>query len=226
MNGQKVQQSSRLLGVYAGMLAVISVLTFAACSQGNEVTSSSTPSSTPASTPAGASSALESSHGSGGAEKSFGSMKATVPSEWLSQTPTSSMRQAQYALAKADGDSEDGELAVFYFGPGQGGSVEANIDRWIGQISQPDGGSSKDKAKTSKKEVSGLAVTLVDVSGTYSAGMMSNAPPRPGYRMLAAVVETNDGPWFFKLVGPEKTIVKWQQSFNGFINSFKKGIHS
>lgn len=133
------------------------------------------------------------------------------------------MRQAQYALARADGDSEDGELAVFYFGPGQGGSVEANIDRWLGQISQPDGSSSRDKAKTSKKEVSGLAVTLVDVNGTYSAGMMSNAPPRASYRMLAAVVETNDGPWFFKLVGPEKTIAKWQESFNGFISSFKKG---
>jgi hypothetical protein len=131
------------------------------------------------------------------------------------------MRKAQYALPKAEGDTEDGELTVFYFGLGQGGSVEANIDRWIGQLSQPDGSSTKDKAKTSKKEVAGLPVTLVDASGTYSAGMMSPGPPRPGYRMVAAVVESSEGPWFFKLVGPEKTIAKWAASFDQFINSFK-----
>lgn len=155
-------------------------------------------------------------------EKSFGPIKAKVPAEWSEQTPSSSMRKAQYVLPKVPGDGEDGELAVFYFGLGQGGSVEANIERWIGQISQPDGSSSKDKAKTSKKEISGMPVTLVDVSGTYSAGMMSNAPPRQGYRMLAAVAETTEGPWFFKLTGPEKTISKWSGSFDHFIGSFKQ----
>ena len=132
------------------------------------------------------------------------------------------MRKAQYALPKAEGDSEDGELTVFYFGLGQGGSVEANIDRWIGQISQPDNSSSKDKAKIVKKEVLGLPVTQVDVSGTYSAGMMSPGPPRPGYRLMGAVVETPEGPWFFKLVGPQKTIAKWAPSFDFFVGSFRK----
>ena len=155
-------------------------------------------------------------------EKSFGPIKANVPAEWTVQTPTSSMRKFQYGLLKVAGDGEDGELAVFYFGPGQGGSVEANIERWIGQISQPDGSSSKDKAKTNKKQIGGMAVTLVDVSGTYSAGMMSNAPPRQGYRMLAAVAETTEGPWFFKLTGPEKTIAKWSSGFDQFIASFKQ----
>ena len=155
-------------------------------------------------------------------ERSFGAIKAQVPTEWTEQTPSSSMRKGQYALPKAEGDSEDGELAVFYFGPGQGGSVEANIDRWIGQISQADGSSSKDKAKINKKEIGGMPLTLVDVSGTYSAGMMSNAPPRQGYRLLAAVAETSDGPWFFKLTGPEKTIAKWSSSFDQFIGSFSR----
>ena len=155
-------------------------------------------------------------------EKSFGAIKARVPSEWTVQTPTSSMRKGQYALPRVAGDSEDGELSVFYFGPGQGGSVEANIERWIGQISQPDGSSSKSKAKTNKKEIGGMPVTFVDVSGTYSAGMMSSAPPRQGYRMLAAVAETTEGPWFFKLTGPEKTIAKWSSSFDQLISSFKQ----
>jgi len=201
-------------------LAFLASLTWLACNaQPETAKTSATPEPPPASPQA-----VSTADGASGSavEKSFGPIKAKIPAEWTEQTPSSSMRKAQYALPKVAGDGENGELAVFYFGPGQGGSVEANIERWIGQISQPDGSSSKDKAKTSKKEIGGMPVTLVDVGGTYSAGMMSNAPPRQGYRMLAAVAETTEGPWFFKLTGPEKTIAKWSTSFDQFISSFKQ----
>jgi hypothetical protein len=199
-------------------LSILAGLILSACSQEQPA-----PTSTPLSAPTSSSSAPSpASQASGSSEKSFGPIKAKVPAEWIEQTPSSAMRKAQYALPKAEGDSEDGELTVFYFGLGQGGSVEANIDRWIGQISQPDNSSSKDKAKIVKKEVLGLPVTQVDVSGTYSAGMMSPGPPRPGYRLMGAVVETPEGPWFFKLVGPQKTIAKWAPSFDFFVGSFRK----
>jgi hypothetical protein len=202
-----------------GLLFLASVV-WLACSSQPETARTSAPPEAPPASPQPVSSVADASGKA--VDKSFGPIKAKVPSEWTEQTPSSSMRKAQYALPKAAGDGEDGELAVFYFGPGQGGSVEANIERWIGQISQPDGSSSKDKAKTNKKEIGGMPVTLVDVSGTYSAGMMSNAPPRQGYRMLAAVAETTEGPWFFKLTGPEKTIAKWSSSFDQLISSFKQ----
>jgi len=202
-----------------GLLFLASVVLVACSSQPETGRTSAPPEAPPASTEPASSVADASGNA---VEKSFGPIKAKVPAEWTEQTPSSSMRKAQYALSKVAGDGEDGELAVFYFGPGQGGSVEANIERWIGQISQPDGSSSRDKAKTNKKEIGGMPVTLVDVSGTYSAGMMSNAPPRQGYRMLAAVAETTEGPWFFKLTGPEKTIAKWSSSFDQLINSFKQ----
>jgi hypothetical protein len=149
-----------------------------------------------------------------------------VPEGWVEQTPTSTMRQGQFALPRVEGDPADGELVVFYFGPGQGGSAEANIDRWIGQITQPDGSSSKEKAKTSKRTVAGLSITVVDITGTYQALMMPGAPsggPNNGYRMIAAVVETPQGPWFFKLVGPEKTVAKWSGSFDQFLNGMTPG---
>ena len=188
---------------------------FMGCSKEPETQSENEPASSAPSSP------IVSSHSAAGGEKSIGPFKAVVPAGWVEQTPTSNMRKAQFSLPKAEGDSEDAELVAFYFGQGQGGSVEANIDRWIGQISQPDGSSSKEKAKTSSREVAGKKITLVDVSGTYSNTMMGNASPRPGYRMLAAVIETGEGPWFFKLVGPEKTVSKWSGSFDQFINSLK-----
>ena len=202
-----------------GLLILASLLWLGCSTQPEGAKSSASPEAPPASPHPGSASAGNSGSG---AERTFGPIKAKVPTEWNEQSPSSSMRKAQYALPKVAGDGEDGELAVFYFGMGQGGSVEANIERWIGQISQPDGSSSKEKAKTNKKEIGGMPVTLVDVSGTYSAGMMSNAPPRQGYRMLAAVAETPEGPWFFKLTGPEKTIAKWSSSFDQFIGSFKQ----
>ena len=162
----------------------------------------------------------------GGSKKSLGSLTISIPAGWVEQAPSSSMRKAQFLLPRASGDDADGELVVFYFGPGQGGSVEANIDRWVGQFGQPDGSSSKEKAKTTKSEASGMAVTFVDLAGTYQAPIMPGAPEHhnsPGYRLLAAVVETPEGPWFFKLVGPEKTIGKWSESFNLFIKSIRRG---
>src|SRR5262245_53437480 len=40
-------------------------------------------------------------------------LKFTAPPEWVSETPSSSMRQAQYKLSRAEGDPEDAELVVF-----------------------------------------------------------------------------------------------------------------
>ena len=74
----------------------------------------------------------------GPAQASAAGLRFEAPSTWISETPSSSMRLAQYRLPGLEGDPEDAELAVFYFG-GQGGSVQANVDRWIGQFSNPDG---------------------------------------------------------------------------------------
>lgn len=157
-------------------------------------------------------------------QKVLGPFTLEVPSGWVEQTPRSRMRRAQFALPRESGDSEDGELTVFYFGMGQGGSTDANINRWIGQVGQPDGSSSRDKAKIRESDVSGFRMTEVDVSGTLKASNMPGAPSRParsGYRLLGAVLESPQGPWFFKLTGPEKTISRWADSFRQFLASAK-----
>ena len=149
-----------------------------------------------------------------------GSLKFTAPAGWVAETPTSSMRKAQYRLPKADGDSEDGELAVFYFGGG-GGGVQMNIDRWIGQFSKPDGSPVTD-ARTSHRTVHGIPLTIVDVTGTYVGGMGSaETKPKTDFRMLAAVAEAGNGPWFFKLTGPAKTVTRWEPSFRSFLDSIQ-----
>ena len=62
----------------------------------------------------------------------------SAPAGWKPVPTSSSMRVAQFALPRAAGDPADAELVVYYFG-GSGGTVEANIERWVGQMKQPDG---------------------------------------------------------------------------------------
>ena len=151
------------------------------------------------------------------------SLKFTVPAGWIEEQRSSSMRVAQYRLPKAAGDTEDASLVLYYFGQGQGGSTFANMERWIGQVKQADGSSAKQNAKEEHLEVNGLKVTTVDVAGTYVAetspgsGTFNN---KPGYRLRAAVVETPLSSYYVKLVGPEKTVTQWNESFLSYLRSF------
>lgn len=155
---------------------------------------------------------------------SSGELHFKAPDGWVTEKASSSMRVAQYKLPKSEGDKDDGSLVLYYFGSAQGGSAQANIDRWIGQMQQPDGSSSKDKAKTEKLTINGLKVTAVDVTGTYTAEMAPGSGTfhnDDNYRLRAAVVETPKGNYFVKLAGPAKTIAKWEQAFNDYLKSFE-----
>jgi hypothetical protein len=153
-----------------------------------------------------------------------GELHFKAPDAWTTEKPSSNMRVAQYKLPKADGDPEDASLAVFYFGASQGGATQANIDRWVGQMQQPDGSASKDKAKTADQTINGLKVSTVDVTGIYTAEMSPGSGDRhnnANYRLRGAVIETPKGNYFVKLVGPANTVAKWDQAYNDYLKSFE-----
>jgi hypothetical protein len=163
------------------------------------------------------------------ASSSFGqqaapSLKFTAPTGWVEEKTTSTARVAQYKLPKVEGDTNDASLVLYYFGQGQGGGVSANIERWIGQMKQGDANDSKSKTREESLTVNGLKVSTVDVSGTYTAEMAPGSGEfhnSPNYRLRAAVIETPKGSYYLKLVGPEKTVAKWDESVNAFIKSIE-----
>lgn len=147
-----------------------------------------------------------------------------APQEWVKETPESRFRIAQFRIPKVENDPEDASCVVFYF-RGEGGGVQSNLERWYGQFAQPDGKPSKDVAQVEEVTVHGLKQTRVDVSGTYLFQPMlmgHTTIEKPNFRMLAAVVECNSGPVFVKLVGPQSTVEKCQDSFLAFMNTFKQ----
>jgi len=162
------------------------------------------------------------------ASQATGELRYKVPEGWQVERPNSNMRVAQYKLPKADSDSADAELVLYYFGQGQGGSAQANIDRWLNQMQQPDGSPSKEKAQIEKLTVNSMPVTTVDVLGKYNGGMASpGATPSAtladmsNYRLRAAIIETPKGFYFVKLTGPQKTVSRWDQAFTDYIKSFE-----
>ncbi len=161
-----------------------------------------------------------------GQAQDLGAISVRIPEGWTVEPPSSRMRKAQYVLPGQGADTEAASLVVFYFGPGQGGSVEANLKRWYRQFKQPDGRSSSEAARVSRKTVSGMPVTIADVSGTYAPAamgpMMPAGEPKPNHRMLAAIVESPQGPYFFKLTGPEETVGHWVGAFDQFIESVRR----
>lgn len=151
-----------------------------------------------------------------------GSLAFTAPPAWTTRPPASRMRVAEFVVPAAAGDSEPATLIVYFFG-GQGGSADANIERWIGQMQQPNGRPSTGATRT-VRTVNGLKVSMVDVSGTYIAEMSPGSAEHhnnPGYRLRGAVIETPGGPYFVKMTGPAKTMSAAGAAYDQFIASLK-----
>lgn len=151
------------------------------------------------------------------------SLQFDVPRDWIQLEPSSPMRTAQFQLPRVDSDSEDAECVVYYFG-GEGGTVEANLERWTHQMLQPDDQPSADVATTTSYEVAGMQVTVLDVPGIFSAEVQPGSKMhyyKRGFRLKAAVVETPDGPFFFKLTGPDRTVTRWNPTFVALVDSVR-----
>ncbi len=150
-------------------------------------------------------------------ESAAGGLRWTIPAGWETAAARS-MRVATYAIPAASGQ-EAGECGVFFFGRGQGGSVEDNLARWVNQFENP---STPKKTQTT---VNGLKVHEIDLTGTYTSPggpMMQSQGKKPGWRLLGAIVEAPDGPVFFKCTGPAATMAKAEKDFQALVKSVSK----
>ena len=158
----------------------------------------------------------------GGAPVTLAGLTFVPPTNWKDLGP-SGMRKGDYTYGPVDGDTDSATMAIFYFGSNQGGSVQSNIDRWIGQVAAPAGA-----AEPMRKdiEVDGLPVHIVKTTGTYSASMggpmSGNTVQKPDYTLVGVVVEAPEGNVFFKLTGPEKTADAMNDMFQAALQNLKK----
>ena len=142
------------------------------------------------------------------------------PPRWQSRLPSTPMRAKEYRVPRTGSDAEDGECSVITFGPGQGGSIDENIQRWVGQL-QP----TSSAVERAKRTVNGMSVTRVEVAGTYTPmampAMPSRGGPKQGWRLVGDIVEAPSGLWFFKMTGPDATMKAAAKELDGLIDSLR-----
>jgi hypothetical protein len=210
------------LSTAAAAYSLSAILVFAGCSQNTEKAGSAETQTTPA--PAAAKPAAmpqDAIHTGGDGANGLG---WTAPSGWIKEQPASQMRAAQYRIPSGTQGVKDGELAVFFFGAGQGGGTQANLERWAGQFTQDDGSDPMQNAKVqSSNTPSGLKVTTIALKGHYQSSGMGGGPTydEPGWRLFGAVVEGPGGPWFFKMVGPDEVIQRHHDEMIDFLKGLR-----
>jgi hypothetical protein len=144
-------------------------------------------------------------------------MESIVPADWVAQDPSSGMRLAQFRVPSGDGAAA--ELVVYYFGPGQGGSLDANVERWASQFSGPDG-----PVEPQITELDAVfPTTLVELTGSYArgVGMGPAGDAQPDRTLLAALVETPQGTLFPQLHGPADLVAAQRDGFVSFVEGIR-----
>ncbi|QDU94407.1 hypothetical protein [Lignipirellula cremea] len=143
----------------------------------------------------------------------------TVAPEFKKEVPANRIIEFEFSATGEDAEKSDGRMTAM----GAGGSLEANVARWMAQFQQPDGSKTEDKAKVTKEQIAGQTVHTVDISGTYADGRpFGPKVQKEDYRMLAAIIMTEKyGNYFIKFYGPEDTIKKNEAAFKKTISSLE-----
>jgi hypothetical protein len=149
-----------------------------------------------------------------------GRLEMKAPGDWKKVDPAVNLIEAEFSIEPIEGETKASRLTVM----GAGGSIDANIERWLGQVQQPDGGSTRDKATITEKDLGEYKIHILDVSGTYIDQRGPQAPKveLKDHRLLAVIIETGSvGNYFVKLYGPEKTIAKHKDAFVKMVEELK-----
>jgi hypothetical protein len=116
----------------------------------------------------------------------------TTPPNWEPQ-PLSQMRQASFLVKGDNGAVAD--ISFVSLGSAAGNVLE-NVNRWLGQLSQPPITEQRLGEIAQRLRTSLGDVTIVDL-----AGLPDNADPARDGRIIAAMVTTADSTLFFKMRG-------------------------
>lgn len=147
----------------------------------------------------------------------LGGLSLEAPEAWKETKASSAMRKLQLVIPRAEGDQQDGELAVFVF-PGGAGTVRDNVERWRNQFRDASGQSPKGESKTVKGK--NVDVTRVELAGTFT-DPFGGTGAQPNYSLLGAIVETPQGAYFVKLIGPAKTLEAAEADFDKMVASMQ-----
>lgn len=130
-------------------------------------------------------------------------LRWTAPAVWTAKSP-GQMRKGSYTI-KGDGGEADLGITAF---PGATGGLEANLNRWRGQVGLPPASPEEIVAVTEKFESNGLQFIVADYAGN-------------GTRLIGAIVPHGGNSWFFKLIGPDAVVAGQKAAFLEFLHTVR-----
>jgi hypothetical protein len=145
-----------------------------------------------------------------------GGLRMPKPVTWVWTKPSMQFRALQYAVPANGVNAPAAELVFSVFAGGDGGPIDANLDRWANQFREGDAAA---KSVRSEATVSGMRVLRIESVGAYMG--MGAAAPRPGQMQLGAIVEAPGRNVFIKLVGPQATVESNRAAFDALLAGMK-----
>lgn len=128
----------------------------------------------------------------------------TAPASWTPKA-LGSMRKGSFSIKN---DSGEADLAITAF-PGATGGLEANLNRWRGQLGLAPASAEEVTAAVEKFEANGLQFIVVDYANN-------------GNRLLGAIVPYGGNSWFFKLTGPDALVAGQKTAYLDFLRTVKE----
>lgn len=157
--------------------------------------------------PAEAPSRSSNSTPAAGERRGYDGLSFIIPEGWQ-ETPLSAAQQG-FVTAKFTMPDAGSDVGLTL--SRSGGGVEANLDRWRGQVT----GNAPEVVETIS--MAGHDATLIDLRGTLAGGFGREAIPDG--RMLGIIVPLPDQGYFLKLTGPADQVDAVEEGFRSFAKS-------
>lgn len=150
--------------------------------------------------------------GEGPQELKLDGITFAVPGNWKRVKPETNIVEAEFELARAEGDEYDGRLTLM----SSGGLPEDTISMRSGEFKFDPG----EPAARDKIKLGAIEATVVDLRGEWKGSSFRPIPPRSDYRMLLVIIPfTERSAFYAKLTGPRATIAAHEDEFRDFLRT-------
>ena len=129
-----------------------------------------------------------------------------IPASWQ-ELPDQQFVDSKFIIPTESGDMEMTLTSM-------GGGIEANLNRWVGQVGREPG----DEPSWSTVDVAGVESKMVDVRGSFNTKVGDNPGTKQDWRLIGIAVPLPRN-FFIKLAGPREAVAGFQDELDAFLKT-------
>ena len=141
--------------------------------------------------------------------REYAGLSFEVPTAW------EELEKSQFYDSKFIVHSEHGDMELTL--ASVGGGIDANLNRWVGQVGQAPG----DEPTWSTVDVAGIESRMVDVRGSFNSRLPGQSGTQENWRLIGVAVPLARD-FYVKLVGPREAVAEFQDDLTAFLKTAKQ----